>query len=439
MQRKSAIVYVTYDGAVNSASGVGVISRYFIEAIPQEIRAIENQSDLDLSFHVLAVNLADTADGYSAEIRQQTESICHSLEGELHLIDNGMNGEKGYGGPENWRLACQNAAATLSQIASEYDHTIVYLVDTPFMCLPFYYPTTSPLEKITFVIVPHSDTFSHFPDNIELKRLSWEATSMQALIVFPNVFLAKTSDFLLSTLKAHYKIPPERIVPMQTGLVPSSPRFMQAGIEEITEALKARCIPLDKKLIFSVGRGVHYKGFADLINSFARLHEQESDSHLVFIAPPHKNEAGITPELEALISGTGIGKYCTPIYELDMELPRLICQWPHTRIVAQLSHREPFGLVPEEVRLWSRTQGPIIVASNLDGFVEQITDGQDGFLVQPHDHQAVADTLANILHLPTADADTIRQNGWRRALRDYDYTKSVNRSLVTLLEKVTKP
>jgi glycosyltransferase involved in cell wall biosynthesis len=95
--------------------------------------------------------------------------------------------------------------------------------------------------------------------------------------------------------------------------------------------------------------------------------------------------------------------------------------------------------VPEEVRLWSRTQGPIIVASNLDGFVEQITDGQDGFLVQPHDHQAVADTLANILHLPTADADTIRQNGWRRALRDYDYTKSVNRSLVTLLEKVTKP
>jgi len=431
MAQSIAVVYVTYDGAVNSASGVGVLSRYFVDAMPSIVTSMKSHADV--SFHVVAVKLSEAAGGYSPDLQQHTATVCSPLGGRLHLIDNGLGGQKGYGSLENWQLASANAAVVIQEIAQKYDRTIAYLVDTPFMCLPFYSQADSSTTQ--FVVVPHSDTFSHFPDTIELPRLGWEAASMQALTVFPNVYLAKTSEFLLRTLKAHYKIDDAKVISLQTGLVPDADRFRPASAAEIRAALQARAIPLDKPLIFSVGRAVPYKGFTDLIESFALLKQKGSDAHLVFIAPPHKNEIGITDELEALIAKHDIGQSCTPIYDLDMELPRLICQWKHTRLVAQLSHREPFGLVPEEVRLWTKHAGPVIVASNLDGFVEQIDDGVDGFLVPPHDHQRVAAIFQHILECSQNDLAAMREKGWQRAMRDYNYTKAVETSLNTLLRK----
>lgn len=434
MSQKVAIVYVTYDGAVNSASGVGVLSQYFISAMPKTAEKIAQEKNCAISFHVVAVELSKEADGYSESVRANTESVCQSLDGKLHLIENGLKGLKGYGWLENWQLASKNAAAVIEKLCRSYDRVLVYLIDTPFMCLPFFVKQSS---KITLVIVPHSDTFSHFPDNIDLSRLGWEAAAMQVLNVFPNAYLAKTSDFLLRTLKDHYKIDDGKVVSLQTGLVPQSSRFSRATATEIKNALQDRKIPPNKPLIFSVGRAVPYKGFADLIESFALFAQKDLDAHLVFVAPPHKNEAGITGQLEALIAKHGLRERCTPIYELDMELPRLICQWDNTKIVAQLSHREPFGLVPEEVRLWAKDGGPVIVASNLDGFIEQITDGMDGFLVMPDKHEMVADAFHTIFSMESEELSQIRQAGWARAVRDYDYAESVMKSIEALLSNVS--
>lgn len=434
MHPKSAIVYVTYDGAVNSASGVGVVSRYFVDSMPEVASLIEDKFTSSLDFHVIAINLSEAADGYDEKIAQKTADVCNSLRGELHLIDNGLNGEKGYGSIDNWRIACENASEVINQISNDYEHITVYLVDTPFMCLPYYFKSNKSHGK-TFIIVPHSDTYSHFPDAIDDTRLAWERKSMRAVTNFENIYLAKTSGFLLRTLQTHHTIPTEKIVPLQTGLVPSSNRFTSADEVEIAKALNSRGIPLNRQLIFSVGRGVSYKGYTDLIESFSLLLPKYPDLHLVFIAPPHKNEVGITPELKDLINEKGITTHCTAIFELDMELPRLICQWKRTRIVAQLSHREPFGLVPEEVRLWAKERGPVVVASHLDGFIEQLTNGEDGFLVQPDDHSSVAATFANILDLPETELDRIRYNGLKRVLKDYDYTKEILKSYESVISK----
>lgn len=434
MLKNTAIVYITYDGAINSASGVGVLSRYFIEAMPKVIQNITEQDNRSLSFHVIAIDLNSQADGYEQQIAEKTVDVCHSLGGELHLIDNGHDGFKGYGGPDNWRTACENTAKEIARIAEIYEHTIVYAVDTPFLCLPYYYQKDT-CSDVTFIIVPHSDTFSHFPDAIDVNRLGWEAASMQALVLFDNVYLAKTSEFLLANLRDHYDIPHQKVVSLQTGLVPDSSRFTVANAKDIVAALRIRNIPRDRELLFSVGRGVEYKGFTDLLYSFAKLLPSAPNSHLVFVAPPHKNENGITYELNKLIVNLGISDNCTAIYELDMDLPRLICQWHLTRIVAQLSSREPFGLVPEEVRLWAHKEGPLVVASNLDGFKEQIDNRVDGFLVNPKDHNVVAKLFNEVLSMEASARESMRSRGKERALRDYDYMKEVKRSCRDLINK----
>lgn len=136
----------------------------------------------------------------------------------------------------------------------------------------------------------------------------------------------------------------------------------------------------------------------------------------MLLAPTHRNENTEVEHIESLIARCQLSKAVTTIFHWEANLPGLICQWKHTRIVAQLPHREPFGLVPEEVRLWARHDGPVIVASQLDGFVEQITDGVDGYLVQPRNHPEAADKFTSILKLSEVQTKQIKGAGHRRCL-----------------------
>jgi len=427
MKRKRiAVVYTTYDGALNCTCGVGVLSQYFINSFPQIRKTLSDH--VDLSLHVVAVSLNENGHGYSNEIKQKTEQITVNSGGKLHLIDNGTNASENFGNINNWELASKNAASIITEIASSYDFVITYLVDTPFLGVPQYY-SRSVTGKIISYLVPHSDVYSHFANNIDSVRLEWETFAFKQIAILKNLFLASTSVFLTNNVKLHHNIPAEKIIAMQTGLLLTDKRFEHATKLEIETKLQAYKIPLDKDLIFSVARAVPYKGFEDLIESFALIANANSNAHLVFVASPFRNSASNVEELKLLITKHNLDSKVTAIYNLEMELPRIICQWERTRIVAQLSHREPFGLVPEEVRIWAKDVGPVIVASNLDGFVEQITDKEDGFLVNPFDHKTIANLFLEIFNMDTGKLTDIKKKGYERATQNYNYVNSITNTI----------
>jgi glycosyltransferase involved in cell wall biosynthesis len=424
---KIAVVYVTYDGAINSTCGVGVISQYFIKSMPIIAKQMHEQLNIDIDFHVAAVDLLKSAHGYSKRIKTTTLTIVQLLGGELHFIDNGTFGNENYGTKTNWEKASMNAAKIIKTLANEYAQVYVYLIDTPFLNVPAYMPTGT--KNVIYLLVPHSDVFSHFPDEIPKERLIWETEAFKAVRTSPYVYLASTSEFLTKTIKKHHAIESKKIIDLQTGLMISDSHFKMANKNEVEGVLKRKKLPLDKPLIFSVGRAVSYKGFEDLIDSFKLLCDDGFDAHLVFIASPFRNSPSNIEILKNKINILGLSGKCTPIYDLDMDLPKYIYQWPNTKIVAQLSSREPFGLVPEEVRMWAREEGPLIVASNLDGFIEQIDDNLDGFLVDPSNHVEVKSVFEKILEMPTEEYSRIKTQGYRRCLKNYDYTKAVLESL----------
>ncbi len=424
VKKSIAIVYATYDGAVNSTCGVGVLSQYFIGSMPSIIKKL-NTPHVDYTFHVIAVDLASSAHGYSSEIATTTKEVCQSLGGKLWFVSNGTNGNENYGSPANWQEASRNAAECLEQLARQYDHVLTYLVDTPFLHTPY----LCGANNVTSILVPHSDVYSHFPDNVPKDRQAWEADAFTGIAFTDKLYLASTSQFLTDTLQHAYNIPKKKIVNLQTGINIADKKFDVIAPSRIKEALMQRGIPLNKKLIFSVARAVPYKGFETLIEAFSILNQRRDDIHLVFIASPFRNSPSNVGQLKQMIKSYGLEEACTAIFDLDMDLPKYICQWRNTKIVAQLSYREPFGLVPEEVRMWGRMAGPLVLASEVDGFVEQIDDNVDGYVVVPKNAEIAADKIDVILNLSPLQIDNVRRAGYKRCIDKYDYTHTVNLSI----------
>jgi len=428
--KKIAIVLVTYDGIVNNYCGVGTSCQNFINSF-SGVREYFRNKQIDLSLHLVTPALLKDSLGYSSVLKKESEQIAIKFGGRLHFIINGSNGMIPYGQLENWKIASVAAASKSLEIAGEYDETIVFCLDTPFAHTPYYIDLQKEAYgvKITSVLVFESDVLIHERENPSIDRLAWEASALKQSVYSPSIYIADVGLFITNHLIKNYGLPFFKFIPLGLGLNPESERYKYFSEAQVATFLQGYQIPLEKKIIFSVARAVDYKGFDLLIEAVARIHH---DAHLVFIASPYKTEDSCVAKLKNLVAQTGIS--CTPIYTCDFELPRYICQWKNTILVAQLARYEPFGLVPEEVRIWAKNQGPVVLTSNCDGFVEQIDDGKDGFLVDISNIESIAQKIDDILDKTRDELDAIRLNGYRRFCKDYDYRNSLLKSLKRLIQ-----
>lgn len=430
--KKIALIYATYDGLVNTMCGVGVISQSFVNSFPVVRKQLLKQG-FEVDLHLISVALKDGALGYSNDIKNESIRIAKKCGGQLYYVLNGTNGLEQFGSVENWKLASVAAANKSLEISTGYCKTIVFCIDIPFMYTPYYISQQKEAfgnVNIEPVIVLHSDVLSHEAEDPDMERLAWESSAIKYSCLKPIIKFARTSEFLMKHLKNNYSINENKIVPLQSGLDLTNPKYQYMEQKKIKKFLETYGIPTDKDLIFSVGRAVSYKGFESLIHAFAKL--KNKNTHLVFIASPYKFAASNIEQLKKLIEKYKIS--CTPIYKLDMELPKIICQWEKTKICAQLSSHEPFGLVPEEVRVWAKNAGPVILTSNREGFIEQITDNIDGFTVPIENVEDISKKLEYILSLPKEEIDRIKQRGYLRAIENYDYQKSIYSCLKTILK-----
>lgn len=90
-------------------------------------------------------------------------------------------------------------------------------------------------------------------------------------------------------------------------------------------------------------------------------------------------------------------------------------------VVLQKSIREGFGLTVTEA-MWKKTP---VIGSKVGGIPEQIVDGETGYLVDPKDHEKVADRVLDILSLDKDEREEMGKKARNRVKEKFLITRQI--------------
>jgi phosphatidylinositol alpha-mannosyltransferase len=168
-----------------------------------------------------------------------------------------------------------------------------------------------------------------------------------------------------------------------------------------------------KRNILFVGRLEKRKGLDYLIEAYRHLKRHSPDLRLVVVGPRSR----LGTDYRALAQGLEDVVFCDSV-PFDM-LPRYYAS-AHV-LCAPATGEESFGMVLLE----GMASGKPVVASNIDGFSQVMTHGQEGLLVPPRDENALTEALAWVLANP-ARAREMGERGRQHAL-GYDWMNIAQR------------
>ncbi len=164
----------------------------------------------------------------------------------------------------------------------------------------------------------------------------------------------------------------------------------------------------DGKLnLLFVGRLEKRKGLNYLLKAYKQVHEEVPNSRLIIVGPGTR----LRRKYEKQVRRDKLEDVVFVGYASYDELPRyyktadIFC--------APATGRESFGIVLLE----AMALGKPVVASNIEGYANVVTDGVDGELVPPRDVGALARTLISLM----ADEPLRREMGVRGRAKAMDY------------------
>jgi glycosyltransferase involved in cell wall biosynthesis len=88
------------------------------------------------------------------------------------------------------------------------------------------------------------------------------------------------------------------------------------------------------------------------------------------------------------------------------------------------SQQETFSNIPLEVALWARHAGPVVVASRVGGFVDQIDAGTTGFFIDTTSRHHMTQTVQAILDLPEEAHAAVRRQAYQKVVQHYDFQRN---------------
>jgi phosphatidylinositol alpha-1,6-mannosyltransferase len=140
-----------------------------------------------------------------------------------------------------------------------------------------------------------------------------------------------------------------------------------------------------------------YKGFDVMIKALPLIRARVPDARWVVVG-----DGSLRGELQAMAVSCGVADWVTFAGALDDEardvwLDRADVFVMPSRLMPGGAGGEGFGIVYLE----AGAHGLPCVAGNVGGSVDAVTDGETGLLVDPTDHMAIADAIANLLLDPT--------------------------------------
>ncbi|GED26575.1 glycosyl transferase family 1 [Brevibacillus agri] len=194
-------------------------------------------------------------------------------------------------------------------------------------------------------------------------------------------FAKHLTDYLLVQSREDYELsvqdgfsPPERIMHLGNG-VDVERRFHPQAVspEEAVEVRSALGIGADDLVIAYVGRMVGEKGIFELLDAFSRLARESGRVRLLLV--------GDVSDSERDQRGKALREHCREHPQIVLtgfrqDIPQLLAA---SDIFVLPSHRE--GL-PRSI-IEAMAMGKPIVATNIRGCREEVTDGVNGILVEP--------------------------------------------------------
>jgi len=432
---KLIINLIAHDGISSLYTGVGTIAHDSLNVLCR--------GSLHLNNYIYTVN-AITGKynrkclGFNKNIKNTTEKELKNINGGLYECSNGSTGNVSYGNINNWRIVSLSAANILNKIAKENPDTLCInlCLDTPFAKVASYYLQHKKDNNI-FVWIPHSTVLIHKIDSAInsqkdyfQQRVKWERETIEFINTHKHLYVGCIGKFMKQHLVKDYKANIKKCITFTDGLDISNTKYTKTlNQKKIKEQLQKFSIPINKKLLFSYGRMEAYKGFEYTIKAGGLLSKNRYQT--ILMAQPYSKSDALIMKYKKLFqqyNPTGIF-----LYNYPFDLPHLMLQWHNTRILLIPSLKEPFGLIPEEARLY-RNQYMTIVTANTGGLSEQIDDGIDGFFIDINNLNKGYTKMKEIISMSPTQLKRINSRGYKRARSNYDLKKNLRKAIEEILK-----
>jgi glycosyltransferase involved in cell wall biosynthesis len=192
------------------------------------------------------------------------------------------------------------------------------------------------------------------------------------------------------------------------GAIPTRSEVIYVGIDpKWGQSTVATSHALPPKYILTLACPTPVKGPDIIIEAFRQMCDRYPDVSLVMVGSGPQER-----EIRQLIDDLGLSGRILRLGDVPHEaLPAIY----HQALFGVIPSRsEAFGLVSLEFQL----MGKAIVATNVGGLPESITDGFNGFLVAPKCPSEMARKMRELLDKPEL-CRTMGENGRGRVLRDF--------------------
>jgi glycosyltransferase involved in cell wall biosynthesis len=416
---RNAIFYLTYNGLYNFTNGIGTQTQLLISGL-EALREMLAREYGPIDVHVVCPEPDARTWGYNDAFFQRQQERLAGLGGSVHLIPYKRETTQDLWEIPSWKALCQNVAPLLHTQTAAYERSLIICIDQPWLQTPYALGVgKSPPHQIDTLLVLYSTAFIRGWGTPDRAEVAWEQKGLEASQPDSRVVLADICPSFSSHLKAHFRLPAGQFAPYTSSILVDDPTFDLLDETVVRAMLQAYGIPLDVDLVLAFGRAAPIKGFEQLIPALAPLLDRV---HFVLISVPYIDDDSQQGVYDELLQQHRIR--ATHIKAFTRELPRAVCQWARTKIVAVPSRHETFSNIPLEVALWAREKGPVIVASAAGGFVDQIEPGITGFLVDILSCQQVTQTLQQVLDLSPEAQATIRHRAYRRVVQNYDFIRN---------------
>jgi D-inositol-3-phosphate glycosyltransferase len=181
----------------------------------------------------------------------------------------------------------------------------------------------------------------------------------------------------------------------------------------------------DEFIVLQLGRMVPRKGVDNVIRSIAALEQSHGIHAKLMVVGGNSAEPDpvLTPEIgtmQALANALGIAQQV--VFTGQRPRSDLHYYYSAADVFVTTPWYEPFGITPVE----AMACGTPVIGAAVGGIKNTVVDGQTGFLVPPHDPEALAQKLA-WLHNHPKTAQRFGWAGMRRAYRHYTWRSVAER------------
>lgn len=378
--KEIAVVQLSFDGINTFHCGVGTVVQQTQAVIKEFNRQNEN---VRFKLYLLSGGYSSELPEYSSETLHKNIVDCKETGGEVYLIPIKIKDQM-FGEPGQWQELCKGGAEQCLKIINENANTILIAHDTAFAQLPMQLSKLADEGKVLkpyqAIWVPHATSWS-YNGHSEDGTANWPERHQWELEAFQNAEkcnykIGFISPSILQQITSNpFNLNESSLISYRTGILLD--KYLNSmSIAHVEEELKKHSIPLNKRIIFSVGRANPLKGLDITLEVYRHLKEIYSDIHLVLLAPPSDFMPSYLSMLKTRIKNESLD--VTLIDKFNPELAHYIYQWPNTVMISLLSRMDTQPLTVMEARV--NPKNSIILVSDPDRMGKQVTDGINGFV-----------------------------------------------------------